>query len=133
MSRTGSVELVWAGDSRTFRLGIEEIFALQDKLDLGPAEIATRLRAGTWRLQYVQETFRISLIGGGMDAKKAKEMVDEHIVPGKITGHVLMAWAIIISALQGDESDPVGKEEGDPETTPASGSPPQPSMETALS
>lgn len=120
MSRTGCIDLVWAGDSRAFRLGIGELLALQDKLDSGPAEIAGRLRGGTWRVQDIQETFRISLIGAGEEPKKAKALVDEHIVPGKIASHVLMAWAIIINAVQGDENDPVGKEEavtGNPETT----------------
>lgn len=133
MSRNGSCDLVWAGDSRTFRLGIGELLALQDRLDAGPAEIAARLRAGTWRVQDVQETFRISLIGAGEDAKKAKALVDEYIVPGKIQGHVLMAWAIIINALQGDENDPVGKEQADPAAPTATASAPQPSTATAPS
>jgi hypothetical protein len=133
MSRLGSVDLVWAGDNRTFRLGIGELLALQDKLDSGPAEIAGRLRAGSWRVQDVQETFRISLIGAGEDPKKAKALVDELIVPGKIASHVLMAWAIIINAIQGDENDPVGKEQADPVAPTETASTPQRSTETALS
>lgn len=132
MSRNGSCEFVWAGDERTFRLGLGELFALQDKLDAGPAEIATRLRLGNWRLQDVQETFRIGLIGAGEDAKKAKALVDTHIVPGRIQSHVLMAFAIIVSALQGDENDPVGKEQAEAETPTAPASSPQASTETAL-
>ncbi|MDB5618214.1 gene transfer agent family protein [Tardiphaga sp.] len=115
MSRNGACELVWAGDSRTFRLGIGELLALQDRLDAGPAEVANRLRSGNWRVQDVQETFRIGLIGAGVDPKKAKALVDEHICAGRILSHVMMAWAIIINALQGDEIDPVGKETADPE------------------
>lgn len=133
MSRNGSVDLVWAGDSRTFRLGIGELLALQDKLDSGPAEIAQRLRAGTWRVQDIQETFRISLIGAGEDAKKSRALVDEHIVPGKIASHVLMAWAILINAIQGDENDPVGKDQADPEVPTGTASAPPPSTETAQS
>jgi hypothetical protein len=131
MSRDGACEFVWAGDERRFRLGLDELFALQDKLDAGPAAIATRLRDGSWRLQDVQETFRLSLIGAGEDAKKAKELVDTHIVPGKIQSNVLAAFAIIVSALQGDESDPVGKEQAETETPTATASSHQPSTETA--
>lgn len=130
MSRNGACELTWAGDSRTFRLGIGELLALQDKLDSGPAEIATRLRAGSWRLQDIQETFRIGLIGAGEDAKKARALVEEHIVPGRLQSHVLMAWAIIVNALQGDENDPVGKEGAAPEVPTTTASAPQPSTET---
>lgn len=135
MSRNGTIDIVWAGDERTFRLGIGELLALQDKLDAGPAEIASRLRAGTWRVQDVQETFRIALIGGGEDAKKAKALVDEWISPGRIQSNVLMAFAIIVSALQGDENDPVGKDQEAAPPTPqeTSASTPQPSTETGQS
>ncbi|MGM5018726.1 gene transfer agent family protein [Tardiphaga sp. 367_B4_N1_1] len=134
MSRNGACELVWAGDSRTFRLGIGELLALQDKLDAGPADIANRLRNGTWRVQDVQETFRISLIGAGEDPKKAKALVEEYICPGRILSHVMMAWAIIINAIQGDENDPVGKEEeAAPLTSETTVSAPQASTATARS
>ena len=131
MSRSGSCEFVWAGDERTFRLGIGELLALQDKLDAGPAEIATRLRNGNWRVQDIQETFRIGLIGAGEDAKKAKALVDENIAPGRIQSNVLLAFAIIVSALQGDENDPVGKEQADPTAMTDTASAQQPSTETA--
>lgn len=129
MSRDGVTELTWAGDLRRFRLGIDELLALQDKLDAGPAEIAARLRSGTWRVQDVRETFRISLIGGGLEPKKALALIDEKIVPGKLASHVLMAWAIVANAIHGDEDDPVGKPEAGTEAP--TGSPPPPSTETA--
>lgn len=132
MSRDGSCEFVWAGDERRFRLGLDELFALQDKLDSGPAEIVTRLRDGTWRLQDVQETFRLALIGAGEDAKKAKALVAEQIVPGRIRQHVMPAFAIILSALQGDENDPVGKDQAEAPAPEATASSHQPSTETAL-
>lgn len=129
MSRDGVTELVFAGDLRRFRLGIDELLALQDKLDAGPAEIAGRLRAGTWRVQDVQETFRIGLIGGGTDARKAKELVDKHIAPGKLAARVLEAWAIVANAIYGDEDDPAGKPQAGTDAT-ADGSPQVPSMAT---
>ncbi|WLB14984.1 gene transfer agent family protein [Bradyrhizobium japonicum] len=122
-------ELTWAGDQRRFRLGIDELLALQDKLDAGPAEIAGRLREGAWRVQDLQEIFRIGLIGGGLEPKKAKALIDAHIVPGRLASHVLMAWAIVANAIHGDEADPVGKPEA--ETEAPIGSPQPPSTETA--
>lgn len=116
MSRDGACEFVWGGDERTFRLGIGELLALQDKLGSGPEEIATRLRDGTWRLQDVQEIFRLGLIGAGEDAKKARALVDENIAPGRIRLSVLPALGIILSALMGDENDPVGKGRAAPAT-----------------
>lgn len=43
----------------------------------------------------------------------------------------MLAFAIIVSALQGDESDPVGKSEATTEGRGANASPPPPSTEAA--
>lgn len=137
MSAHGSVELVFGGDTRTFRLGIAELLALQAKRDSGPMEIVRRLQLGTWRVEDIVETIRIGLIGGGTqtpaEAKAAQKLVEENVRPPQITMHVLTALAILLSALQGDPDDPVGK---DGATTDAPGettaSPPPPSTEAAL-
>ena len=127
MSRDGSVELVWAGDLRKFRLGIDELLALQDKCDAGPQEIANRLRLQTWRVQDIHQTIRLGLLGGGTDAKLAQRLVDEQASPGKLASSALIAFAVIVSAIQGDEKDPVGKKDAAPETPGATGSPVPPS------
>jgi hypothetical protein len=127
MSRDGSIELTWGGDLRQFRLGIDELLALQDKRDAGPQEIANRLRTQSWRVQDVHETIRLGLMGGGMDAKLAQRLVDEQARPGKLTSSALIAFAIIVSALQGDESDPVGKKEAAADAPGVQDSPPPPS------
>jgi hypothetical protein len=126
MSRDGSVELVWAGDLRKFRLGIDELLALQDKRDAGPQEIANRLRKQSWRVQDVHETIRLGLLGGGMDAKLAQRLVDEQARPGKLASSALIAFAIIVSAIQGDENDPVGKEQAAAGAPGVQDSPPPP-------
>lgn len=129
MSRDGSVELVWGGDVRKFRLGIDELLALQEKRDAGIQEIANRLRLQTWRVQDVQETLRLALMGGGMEARAAQRVVDEQARPGKLASSALTAFAVLVSAIQGDENDPVGKDEAAPETPEAKGSPQPPSTE----
>jgi hypothetical protein len=128
MSRDGSIELTWAGDLRQFRLGIDELLALQDKRDAGPQEIANRLSLQGWRVQDVHETLRLGLIGGGMDAKLARRLVDERAGPGKLASSALIAYAVIVSAIQGDESDPVGKSEAAADAPGVQDSPPPPSM-----
>jgi hypothetical protein len=133
MSRDGSVELVWGGDLRTFRLGIDELLALQEKRDAGIQEIANRLRLQTWRVQDVHETLRLALMGGGMDAKAAQQLVDEQARPGKLASSALAAFAVLVSAIQGDENDPVGKGEAALETPGATDSPVPPSTERARS
>lgn len=114
MSADGSVELVFGGDSRRFRLGIAELLALQTSRSSGPLEITTRLQLGTWRVEDITETLRIGLIGGDQrvpkDANAAKQLVEDNVRPGNITPHILTALAVLLSALQGDPDDPVGKQ-----------------------
>lgn len=132
MSFDGSIALVWAGDERTFRLGIAELLALQDKRASGPLEIEARLRFGTWRIEDIQETIRIGLLGAGVEAKSARALVDANVREGRITANVLTAHAILLNALQGDPEELVGKKaEAATETPETIVSPPPPSTETA--
>jgi hypothetical protein len=113
MSADGSVELVFGGDQRKFRLGIAELIALQEKRKSGPMEIVGRLRFGTWFVEDIQETIRIGLIGGGSgkaeEAVAARLLVEANVSPPNIAIHVLTAQAILLSAIQGVPDDPVGK------------------------
>lgn len=109
MSFDGSIELVWAGDARKFRLGIAELLALQEKRSCGPLEIVNRLQYGTWRIEDIQETIRIGLLGAGLDPKAARELVDTNVREGRVTVNVLVAQAILMNALAGDPEEPVGK------------------------
>lgn len=129
MSADGSVELVFAGDGRRFRLGIANLIALQEKRNSGPMEIATRLQLGVWRVEDITETLRIGLIGGGEDPKKAKLLVDAEVRDGNIIAHVLTAQAVILAALQGVPDDPVGKKKRRRMRPRATNSPPPPSTE----
>lgn len=130
MSRDGSIELLWAGDLRRFRLGIGEMLALQEKLDAGPQQIANRFATQQWRVQDAQETIRLGLIGAGEDPKKALDLVDRFAAPGKLKTAALVAHAVIIFAILGDENDPVGKQEAEADETKATiAFPPPPSME----
>lgn len=137
MSKDGAVELVFGGDVRRFRLGIDNLIALQDKLDSGPMEIVDRFRRGTWRIQDVKESLRIGLLGGFGDnpapeqAKTAARLVEECVRPGNIVPHVFTAMAVVLAALQGDPDDPVGKTAATANAPEAPASPPPPSTEPA--
>lgn len=130
----GSVELVFAGDLRKFRLSIENLIVLQERCGAGPLAIANRLRDGTWRIEDVIETLRLGLIGGGEKtsewAKTARKLVEDNVRPGRITEHVLAATAVLLMALHSPADDPVGKDEAGTEKA-QTGSPPQNSTEQA--
>jgi hypothetical protein len=131
MSTDGSIELLWAGDNRKFKLAIENLIALQEKRNSGPMEIANRLRFGTWKIEDITETIRIGLIGAGVDWKAAEKLVTENVKPGQITYHTMTAFAIIMAALQGDPDTPVGKENAVTDKPEAAASPPPPYTDPA--
>ncbi len=99
MSADGSTTFVWGGDERTFRLGIGELLALQERRNSGPQEILNRFRLGTWRIEDIQEILRLGLIGAmtmpGTDAaaigRKAKYLVDANVRAGNITDNAAPA------------------------------------------
>lgn len=130
MSADGSVELVFAGDERRFRLGIAELIALQEKRNSGPLEIVMRLQLGSWRVEDVIETIRIGLLGGGMEGKAARELVEANVKPGAITEHVLTASAVLLSALQGVPDESVSKKDEAATGAPETNSPSPPSTAT---
>jgi hypothetical protein len=132
MSADGSVDLVFGGDTRHFRLAIDNLIALQEKLNAGPMQIVNGLQLGIWRVEHVTEILRIGLIGGGADAKAAALLVEQNVRPGNIVPHVLTALAVLMSALQGDPDDPVGKEKRRRKSRRSSASPPPRSTSPAL-
>lgn len=133
MSANASFTQVWAGDERSFRLGIGELLALEEKRDLGCAEILNRIGLGQWRIADVKEPIRLGLMGGGVDARRARELVDENVVPGKLLEAAVLARAILLAALVGDSREQAGKDGAATEAPGANASPPPPSMEPAQS
>ncbi len=127
----GRLETVWGGDERVFRLGIGELLALEDACDVAVFEIYMRICGQRWGVRDVRETLRLGLIGGGMEAKRAKRLVDENAGSGKLGEASRLAVVVLGKALIGDEP---GKAAGGVtmgETTAPTGSPPPLSTETA--
>jgi hypothetical protein len=109
MSRDATIELTFAGDVRTFKLAIENVLAIEDACACGITEIAARLSSQTWRTRDVTEAIRIGLVGAGVEGLIAKRLVEEHVVPGRLMEHALIAQAIVMAALVGDPREQVGK------------------------
>lgn len=108
MSTDASVDLEWAGDLRKFRLPIAQLVALEDACDMGCGEILGSL-ALTWRIRTVKHILRLALMGGGMEGVKAARIVDENVVEGRLMEAVVMAKAVLTTALVGRPDDRVGK------------------------
>jgi hypothetical protein len=102
MSRHGEVTLEWGDGEYPFRLGYRELMELQRVCDGGPDWIAGQIHSVHCRVEYVRETLRLGLIGGGMKQSEAlgkvRSFFEEQM--GDYDNNRLIAWAIIESALR---------------------------------
>lgn len=108
MSRHGEVTLPWGDGDYKFRLAYGELRDLQEACDAGPPWIADRLRDGNYRVEYIRETMRLALIGGGMSQSDALTKVRLFCEP-RLEENRLIAWAIIRTALEGAADEKLGK------------------------
>lgn len=111
MSRDASIELTWADDNYTFRLGWSELEALQEACDAGPWVILERLHNKQCRSGEIADVIRQGLIGGGLKPPEATKLVQRY-VKERVTDlaeNLLFAIAILQTALQGAPDEPVGE------------------------
>ncbi len=73
--RHGEV-IVWAGGEHSFRLGIGELRAIEQRSDAGVSVVLVRLLSGTWKVDDVINPIRLGLIGAGLSEPEAKKLVD---------------------------------------------------------
>lgn len=117
MSRHGAITVAcWDGEY-TFWLAYGHLCDLQEATNAGAWHVAERLPrtspiAGECRVEYVRETLRIALIGGGKSQNDALALVRKH-VEAHLEENRLLAWSILTQALIGATDEPImGKASG---------------------
>lgn len=106
----GTIRLIWAGGEDDFCVAqVKHVLALEEACGAGVAAIFGRLMDQTWRLNDVRETIRLGLIGGGKSPEKAMALVKLHLDANPLGHGVMIAQAILQSALVGVPDDPLGK------------------------
>lgn len=127
MSRTAEITLPFGTEERTFRLGLGELRAVQEKCDAGPGELAQRIapvvraiRAkftladmlaggmmGNWRVDDVREPILQGLIGGGMTPTDAGVLVRSVFDPRPLAlEHLQIAFAVLTAGYLPPEDEP---------------------------
>lgn len=127
MSRSGSIELLFAGDDQTFRLRIGELEALQEETGVSPFVLFQRLAKAEPLARDAEHVVRLGLIGGGLDTRSAKALVRRGFEDAPLIAHVALAGNILAAALFGIEDEAPGKAGAvdlAPMETNVSGSPP---------
>jgi len=102
------VELAWADGSYLFALKLKQIEELQRLCGAGLGEIAQRLLVERrWRVSDVVERIRLGVVGGGLPAVRARELVDTYVDgrpladPRDPANPLATAQAIIMAAYFG--------------------------------
>lgn len=105
------IEMVWGDGPQRFDLPIGQLRELQDKCDVGPQRLLARLGSQDWRIDDIRETIRLGLIGGGKNPTEAYLLVKRYIDDrrGGLMESRSHAQVILMKALVGDPSDPVGE------------------------
>lgn len=119
-----NVTLTWVGGEHDFALYLGNLRAVQKYCDAGPEQILKRIMDGQWRVDDLFEVIRQGLIGGGMSAKEASQLVTDTFSRHPILQFKLTAQAVLAASLAGFEDDPVGEQEGEA-TAPENGASPQ--------
>lgn len=104
----------WAGKERLFRLTVGAAFDLEEATGEALGTIFIRVVSGHWKLPYVYETLRITLIAGGMSVVDAKRLMDRHFEDQPFLESATLAGRILTDAMAGVE-DRGQKPRGEPE------------------
>lgn len=103
------VDLTWAGGEHTFALPIDNLRALQERCDAGPAWVLARLSSNQWMVDDVVSTIRLGLEGGGLAKEEARKLVKIHVEDRPLAESVLTAQAVLMSALYAAEDGDQGE------------------------
>jgi hypothetical protein len=115
------IELRWGDGTHLFALKLKQIDELQRLCGVGLGEIAQRLLIQRrWYAGDIVETLRLGLIGGGLPAVRARELIETYVDghpladPRDPANHLATAQAVISAAYFGvaeASEEPEGKAE----------------------
>ncbi|QFT69604.1 hypothetical protein FIU93_22655 [Labrenzia sp. THAF35] len=114
--RDAKIDLTWADDDYTFRLGWGELVELQEKCDAGPYVILNRMQNSTWLVEDISNVIRLGLIGGGLEPVKALRLVRQYVEARPPVENLLHAIGILSAGLLGAEDEQPGEPETEDET-----------------
>lgn len=111
MASITSIELPWGDGTYTFHLDIPRLKELQDRTNAGPPEVLARLADGKARIEDIQETIRLGLIGGGQTPEAARVLVTRYVDERPLVEGIAIAVLVLGAALLGNKpvEPPAGK------------------------
>lgn len=121
------IEMAFGDGDHLFRLKLRQIAELQEKCKAGIGTIYRRVMTGEYYIEDVTETVRLGLIGGGMDATKARLLMERYFDDLPVDAKWKHAIAILSACVVGysPPGDAPGKAETAETKTDGSTSPSQ--------
>lgn len=124
-SRSAKIRAIIGNDYYDLAMKIDQLIEFQDRCGVGPLFAMRRMvernsmyeTVGDFRVEYVLETIRLGLVGGGMNPIEAVKLTDKYVRQGFIMDYLEVAAHTLYAALHGPEEEPVPEAEGkaDPE------------------
>lgn len=113
-TRSATLHSVFVGDGEyDLCLKIKQLIELQEKLDVGPHVLATRIMSGSWMVEDIIETLRLALIGGGMNPSTAYRIVSQYVCEAYFLDYVPVAGECLFAAIMGVPDEPLEDEAGE--------------------
>lgn len=103
--------IVWPGGEHSFRLGIGELRAIEQRCDAGVVVVLMRLLGQTWKIDDVLSPLRLGLIGGGMDERAAQKVIDDALSVVSPYGLAVTAADVLRRFIMWDGDDQPGEAE----------------------
>lgn len=108
------IEMAFGDGDHLFRLRLKQIAELQEKCKAGIGTIYRRVLTGEYYIEDVTETVRLGLVGGGMDATKARTLMERYFDDLPVEMKWMTAQAVLGACVVG--YSPPGDEPGKAET-----------------
>jgi hypothetical protein len=108
-------ELVWPGGEHSFRLGIGELRALEQRTNVGSFVSMTRLLTSQWHIDDVVATIRLGLVGAGMPDHEAKKVLEKALDIASPHALAITAATILNHSIMWEEDDAPGELAGETE------------------
>ncbi|MBX4992288.1 hypothetical protein ABID08_000719 [Rhizobium binae] len=109
----GSESIVWPGGEHSFRLGIGELRAIEQRSDAGCAVVLMRLLGQQWKIDDVIQPIRLGLIGGGMPEREAQTALDKALDVASLYSLAVTAADILRRFIMWETDDQPGGEPGE--------------------
>lgn len=111
----GPEEIVWPGGEHSFRLGIGELRAIEQKCDAGCSVVFGRLLGMQWKIDDVIQPIRLGLIGGGMAERDAQRVLELAMDTASLWSLGVTAAEILRRFIMWETPDqPGGDQPGEP-------------------